>query len=226
VSERRPGSYHAVVFDMDGVLADTEPAFFEAVNEVLAPTGKRVEWEQYQRLLGTSVSVTWKGVLEMLRLETADVQPYLDRYGDALLDVLRRPRPLLPGVRELLDELKGRRVPVALATSSWSAWVEAIFEGMGLPLETFDAVVHRQLVARSKPAPDLYLKAAELLGVAPERCIAIEDTPPGIESAQAAGMYAVQVRSASTAFPPIDDADLVLDSLAGFPLELVRSNER
>ncbi len=67
----------------------------------------------------------------------------------------------------------------------------------------------------------VFLRAAELLGVAPARCIAVEDTPPGIASAKAAGMYAVQVRSASTAFPPIEDADLVLDSLEQFPLAMV-----
>jgi beta-phosphoglucomutase-like phosphatase (HAD superfamily) len=77
------------------------------------------------------------------------------------------------------------------------------------------------MVERSKPAPDLYLRAAELLGVAPERCVAVEDTNPGIASAKAAGMYAIQTRSASSALPPIEDADLVLDSLESFPFKLV-----
>ena len=217
------GPYHAVVFDMDGVLADSEPAFFEALNEVLMPTGKQIEWERYQQFLGTSVSVTWRGVLEQLGIE-ANSEEYVERYNGVLLDVLRRPRPLLPGVGSLIEELKRRRAPIGLATSSWQAWVEALLAGVGLPLETFDAVVWRQMVAKSKPAPDLYLKAAELIQVAPERCIAIEDTPSGIASAKAAGMYTVQVRSASTALPPIDDADLVLESLEDFPLEIVNAS--
>ena len=215
------GPYRAVIFDMDGVLADSEPAFFEAVNEVLAPTGKRIDWERYQQLLGTSVSVTWQRVLEMLDLGADDVQPYLDRYGDTLLEVLRRPRPLLPGVSAVLEQLKRRAVPIGLATSSQQAWVEALLGAAGLPLDTFGAVVWREMVEKSKPAPDLYLKAAELLRVAPEECIAVEDTPSGIASAKEAGMYAVQVRAASTAFPPIENADLVLDSLEDFPLAMV-----
>ena len=215
------GPYRAVIFDMDGVLVDSEPAFFEAVNEVLVPTGKRIDWERYQQLLGTSVSTTWDGVLQMLDLEADDVQPYLDRYGDTLLKVLRRPRPLLPGVDTLMKELKRRAVPIGLATSSRQSWVEALLGAVGLPPDTFDAVVWRQMVERSKPAPDLYLKAAELLHVAPDRCIAVEDTPSGIASAKEAGMHAVQVRAASTAFPPIEDADLVLDSLEDFPLAMV-----
>ncbi|MCH8994621.1 MAG: HAD family phosphatase [Chloroflexi bacterium] len=214
-------SYQAVIFDMDGVLVDSEPAFFEAVNDVLTPTGKRIEWEQYQRLLlGTSISATWAGVLEMLDLQAKDVQPYVDRYGDALLEVLRRPRGLLPGVEALIQELKKRSVPIGLATSSRQAWVEALLGAADLPLDTFDALAWRETVERSKPAPDLYLKAAELLGVAAERCVAIEDTPAGIASAKAAGMYAVQSRAASSAFPPIEEADLVIDTLTEFPLVL------
>ena len=214
---------NAVIFDMDGVLVDSEPAFWEALNDVLAPTGKRIEWEQYQHLLGASVSTTWAAVLEMLGLDAEDVQPYVDRYEDTLLDVLRRPRPLLPGVDALIRELNGRGVPIGLATSSRRAWVEALLGAAGLPLETFGAIAWRETVAKSKPAPDLYLKAAELLDVPPERCIAIEDTPAGIASAQAAGMYAVQSRAASTAFPPIEDADLVIDTLEEFSLAMLSS---
>jgi HAD superfamily hydrolase (TIGR01509 family) len=215
-------AYQAVVFDMDGVLVDSEPAFFEAVNELLEPAGKRIEWEQYESFLGTSMSVTWRGVLDAVGMTNDDVQPYLERYGDTLIEVLRRPRPLLPGVDAAIRALKQRNVPIALATASRREWVEALLvDSARLPLDTFDAVVWRQLVERSKPAPDLYLKAAELLAVAPERCIAVEDTPPGIAAAKAAGMYAIQSRASSTALPPIEDADLVIETLAEFPLGLV-----
>ena len=213
-------SFEAVIFDMDGVIADSEPAFFEALNEVLRPTGKQMDWERYQRLLGTSISTTWQGVIDMLGIE-ADPQDYVEPYQHALLEVLQRPRPLLPGVRRLLDELKRLGIPVGLATSSRQAWAEALLGAVGLPLETFGGVVWREMAAKGKPAPDLYLKAAELLAITPEHCIAIEDTPAGIAAAKAAGMFAIQVRSATSALPPIDNADLVLDSLEDFPLAMV-----
>jgi HAD superfamily hydrolase (TIGR01509 family) len=223
VTEPTPTSrFRAVIFDMDGVLVDSEPAFFEAVNELLAPDGKRIEWEQYEGLLGTSMSVTWRGVLDAVGMGAEDVQPYLERYGDTLIEVLRRPRPLLPGVDAAIRALKQRNVPIAVATASRREWVEALLvDSARLPLDTFDAVVWRQLVERSKPAPDLYLKAAELLAVAPERCIAVEDTPPGIAAAKAAGMYTIQSRAASSAFPPLDSADLVIETLAEFPMEML-----
>lgn len=212
--------YRAVIFDMDGVLVDSEPAYFEAVNEVLLPTGKQIDWEQYQQQLGTSITTTWQGVVKMLRLE-ADPEAFKEQYNRVLLEALARPRPLLPGVKALIAGLRQRGAAIGLATSSRQAWVEAVLSAVGLPLDTFDAVVWRQMAERSKPAPDLYLKAAELVGVSPELCVAIEDTPSGIAAAKAAGMYAVQVRAASTAFPPIEQADLVLDSLEDFPLTLM-----
>ena len=214
--------YQAVVFDMDGVLVDSEPVFFEAVNELLKPARKRIDWEDYQHLLGSTMSHTWRSVLETVGLDASEAQKYLDGYGDTLIELLRRPRSLLPGVDPLIAALRRQRIPIAVATASRLAWAEAVLgEGAGVPLDTFDAVVSREQVENSKPAPDLYLKAAELLSTSPQRCIAIEDTIPGIASAKAAGMYAIQVRASSTALPPIDDADLVLDSLEQFPFRLL-----
>ena len=214
--------YRAVIFDMDGVLVDSEPAYFEAVNEVLLPTGKQIGWEQYQQLLGTSITTTWQGVVRMLKLE-ADPEAFKEQYNRVLLKALERPRSLLPGVKAAIAGLRQRGASIAVATSSRQAWVEALLSAVELPLDTFDTVVWRQMAERGKPAPDLYLKAAELVSVSPESCVAIEDTPSGIAAAKAAGMYAVQVRAASTAFPPIEQADLVLDSLEDFPLELVEA---
>jgi len=213
------GPYRAVIFDMDGVLVDSEPAFFEAVNLVLAEEGRSVDWERYRRFLGTSVEETWRGVIAMLGMR-GDAPEYVRRYEDVLLDCLRRPRPPLPGVVELLDELERRGAPVALATSSWREWADVVLEGAGLR-ERFRHLATGDAVANEKPAPDTYLLAAGLLGIEPPSCVAIEDTPPGIASAKAAGMYAVQVRASSTAFPPIDGADLVIDSLAYFPVAMV-----
>lgn len=217
---RQPIAFRAVIFDMDGVLVDSEPAFYEAANQVLAEEGHHIEWERYQRLLGTSVSETWRVLISMLGLR-AGLQSYLERYDGVLLACLGQPRAPLPGVLQLLNELEARSIPCGLATSSRKAWMDTLLEASGIPLHTLSALAWRELVAESKPAPDLYLHAAELLAVPPERCIAIEDTPTGIASAKAAGMYTVHVRASSTACPPIEDANLVLESLEEFPIEMM-----
>ena len=214
--------YRAVVFDMDGVLVDSEPAFFDAVNDVLAQEGRSIDWERYKRLLGTSVGVTWREVIAMLGLR-GELNDYLRRFDNVLLDCLRRPRPPLPGVVELLDELERRGVLAAIATSSWRTWYDAAMESCGLD-GRFHAVVTADIIEHAKPAPDTYRRAAELLGVPAAQCIAVEDTPPGIAAAKAAGMYAVQSRASSTAFPPIEDADLVIDTLEYFPVAMLASS--
>ena len=214
-------TYRAVIFDMDGVLADSEPAFFDAVNLTLEPTGKQIAWEAYKRLLGTSVEVTWHEVLTMLDLPT-DIEPYQPRFNEVLLDCLRQPRAPLPGVVAVIDELDRRGVPFAVATSSIRPWFDAVMESTGLT-GRFAVSVTADMITHPKPAPDIYLRAAGLLGVPPFACIAIEDTIPGIASAKAAGMHAIHVMASSTALPPIREADRVIETLLEFPFALVES---
>lgn len=211
--------YRAVIFDMDGVLADSEPTYLEAANVVLASLGKHLSKEQNRLLIGTSVRNTWRKIMELLALP-GELEEYVRRYDEALLSLLSRPRPTLPGVRELLVELQRRAVPRALVTSSWKGWVDALLGAIELE-GVFPVIVTEEQVENAKPAPEPFLKAAALLDIEPAACIAIEDTPSGIQAAKAAGMFAVQVRAASTAFPPIEGADLVLDTLEQFPLELL-----
>jgi len=217
--EGQAGLLRAVIFDMDGVIADSEPTYRDAVNLVLAPTGRQMSEQQYEEVIGTSVHFAWRTILDMFGIE-GDVEEYVRRYDQALVELLRRPLPPLPGVRELLSEVRRRRLPAALATSSWKGWAEALLRATGLD-GAFDAVVWREMVEHPKPAPDLFLHAADLVRVEPALCVVLEDTGPGLEAAKAAGMLAVQVRSASTALPPQPHADLVLDSLEDFPLSLL-----
>jgi HAD superfamily hydrolase (TIGR01509 family) len=215
-------SFQAVVFDMDGVLVDTEPAFFDAANDVLSDEGVSIDWKRYEPCLGTSVEETWRSIIEILSL-SGDLEGYLRRYGEALASHLSRPRQPLTGADDLLDKLDAWGVPHALATSSWRSWADTILKSAGLG-DRFAVLVTAKDVAQEKPAPDVYLEAAARLGRDPRCCIAIEDTLPGIIAAQRAGMFTIQVRGSTTALPPIERADLVIDSLQCFPLELLDRN--
>jgi HAD superfamily hydrolase (TIGR01509 family) len=221
---RRPDppkrKYAAVIFDMDGVLADSEPVYYDAMNAVIRTLGKEMTPELQRRLMGHSVQDTWRGITEEFGLE-GPLDGLIAQYDRELCRQLALVNQTLPGVSELLSSLKASNVPVGLASSSWPGWIEALLVGTGLQ-GRFDAVVSAKVVEHPKPAPDIYLLAAEQLGVAAERCIAIEDTPTGLASAKAAGMFTIQSRSASTAFPPQPSADLVLDNLANFDLTLLQ----
>ena len=210
--------YRAVVFDLDGVLWDGEPLYLEAFNVVLRPLGHEVTAPQYEQIIGSSVEAAWEWVIDRFKL-TEPPEQFLAVYDGAVLDLLARPVEPLPGVRETIARLKSIPVPVGLASASLRQWVDATLAGIGLAAE-FDVTVSASEVERAKPAPDMYLTAAEKLGVPAAECIAVEDTRTGVASARAAGMYVVQVRAASTALPPIEEADAVIESYAEFDFSL------
>lgn len=211
--------YEAVVFDMDGVLADSEPVYFEAMRSVLAPQGHEVTEKHQRDIMGHSIQDTWAYLQQTFALE-GPLDALVESYDSELVRRLALLTQPLPGVRELVETLRARGVPIAVASSSLPAWIEALLGGLKLD-GAFDALVSASMVEHPKPAPDIYMEAARRLGAPPERCIAIEDTPTGLRSAKGAGMLTVQVRSSSTAWPPQDDADVVLESLREFDLGLL-----
>ncbi len=213
------GEYRAVIFDMDGVLADSEPLYHQGLNEVLRDFGLSITEEQHTALLGMTVPATWDAIFEWYSPD-ASYDECVARYDKAMVRLLSQPQSPLPGVRELLSELKRRDVPRALASSSWPNWVEALLKSTGLD-GSFNVCVSSTSVENGKPAPDIFLYTAAKVGVAPEQCVVLEDSRTGILAAKAAGTYAIQVRAASTALPPLPEADLVLERVSDFPLSLV-----
>jgi len=204
---------------MDGVVTDSEPAFYAAINDILARYGKRIGMDEYAQLVGGATPLTWATLIRMKRLP-APLDELLAAYDEPLMRRLREPRPPLPGARELIEKLRERGVPVGLCTASYSHWVEAILESAGLT-GMFDAISAADMVEETKPDPAPYLLAARKLGVPPEECIAIEDSVSGLTSAMRAGMYVVQLRATETSAPPLEGVDLVIESLHRFPLDLV-----
>jgi HAD superfamily hydrolase (TIGR01509 family) len=174
--------------------------------------------------MGSQPRDTWRLLADALHI-TQPLDDLLTFYIDILVHMLSEVHETLPGARELIAELRSRAVPLALASSSLPSWIEALLRGVGLT-DAFDAVVSASMVEHGKPAPDIYLLACERLGLPPEQCLAIEDTPTGLASAKAAGLFVVQVRSASSAFAPQEIADVVLETLREFDLDLVQRAPR
>jgi HAD superfamily hydrolase (TIGR01509 family) len=213
--------FRAVIFDMDGVLTDSEPAFYAAFNDILARYGKHIALDEYEHLIGMATSESWSRVIEITHLDVP-LDEIIAAYEAPLMARLRQPRPALPHARELIDELRSHGVPVALCTASFSRWVDAILESAGLT-GLFDALSTADMVDRTKPDPAPYLLAAKLLGVPPEDCIAVEDSTSGLTSAMAAEMYVIQLRATSTAAPPMTGVAGVIESLTNFPSDLLRA---
>lgn len=214
----------AVVFDMDGVLLDSEPLHHLVVNDLLSEHGVSIDDEQYRSYLGTTLEYTWEDLIRRFSLPHP-MAHYRERYDKAILESYRRHAVPAPGVLELVAGLRERDLRLAVASSSRTGWVETALAKLGLA-DAFDVVVTGDMVTRSKPDPQIYLLAAERLGVAPQRCLAIEDAPAGVAAARAAGMRVIGIRTPYTAHVSLDGADTVLKSLEAFDYGLLTFTPR
>jgi HAD superfamily hydrolase (TIGR01509 family) len=210
-------SIAAVIFDFDGLILDSETPLFDIWTAIYARHGQALALDEWQHALGT------QGGFDPFDTLAARVGEVLDR--DELSAWVRREhwrrcgeQPLLPGVRDRLCDARRIGLKTAVASSSSAAWVDP-WLGMHELRPLVDVVCTRDDVARVKPAPDLFLLAAERLHVDAAACLVFEDSPNGIRAARAAGMAVIAVPNRLTAPLPLPDPDLVLHSLADAPLE-------
>ena len=213
----------AVIFDMDGVLTDSEPLYQEAARVTLREAGLSLTAEETRevmpQILGTSVEYTWEWLRRRFELQ-GPIEGWIEHYSSVILSLLREKVTPAPGLYQLLDELEGRGLKKALASSSQRGWVEAVLEKLGLK-GRFQVIISGEEVQRGKPDPEICLKAARALDIAPERCLVIEDSPVGLQAAKAAGMKAVAVLTATTEKLDLSQADRVIPSLKDFDFALL-----
>lgn len=180
----------AVVFDMDGLMLDSERAIIDSLVHAAAEQGHDLPYALWLRMIGHSEAVCRKMLREHMGEDA--VQALLDRAHVLYEVVVDAGVPHRPGIVELLDYLQARGIPRAVATSTKRPLALRKLRAAGL-LDHFHAVCTSSDVAQPKPAPDVYLLAASRLGVAPARCLVLEDSPTGVRAALAAGMTPVQV---------------------------------
>ncbi|MCP5515844.1 MAG: HAD family phosphatase [Verrucomicrobiales bacterium] len=185
------GPFEAVVFDLDGVIVDSEPrherAFLQVFEEIGFGADHGMDFSAY---LGRSDRDLWEDFVARHR-PSQPIDELLARKERTLIALLEAERPVYEGLPGLVRDL-ARRYPLAVASGSRHAVIEAVLGLAGIR-DAFDAVASVQDVGRAKPAPDVFLLAARKLGLPAERCCAIEDTVAGIESARAAGLAVIAV---------------------------------
>ncbi len=210
------GYNESVIFDMDGVLADSEPLICAAAMEMFRRRGVVVREEDFLPFVGAGENRYIGGVAERHGVELDLAAAKAETYAIYLSLVPSRLKAF-PGAVEFVESCRSAGWRCAVASSADRIKVEANLCQIGLPPESWDALVCAEDVERRKPFPDIFLKAAERLGMNPFQCTVIEDAVNGIEAALAAGMYCVAV---ATSFPAeaLVKADLVLGSIAELTL--------
>ena len=199
----------AVVFDMDGVLVDTEPLHYATARALVAPA--ELPMSDYEGFIGTSGFVAWLH-------ETYDIPEDVirERSSELFFEQLKtNGLEAMPGAAALIDVVQDRGLATAVVTMTQPDWTEATLRAAGLR-DRFDVIVTVRDVEHGKPAPDLYLHAAERLGIDPQCAIAVEDSGHGITAAAAAQMQVVQLRQATYVPEPQPAAHAVIERFADF----------
>jgi HAD superfamily hydrolase (TIGR01509 family) len=198
----------AVIFDLDGVLVDSEQAWDAARKDVVAANGGAWREGAEHDMLGMSSKEWPVYVVERLGAQLTPRQVN-DAVVAAMLRDYRERLPLLPGAREAVERV-ARRVPIGLASSSNREVIDLVLERMGVAA-LFAATVSSEEVGRGKPAPDVYLEAARRMDVDPREAAAVEDSANGIRSAHAAGLRVFAIPN--THFPPAPEALALADEV-------------
>ena len=205
------GQLAGVIFDMDGVIVDSEPLSMKTIAEMAAERGIQLEPALLHELTGVSLD----RVMEVVRARLGDgVDPVALRrdYDARYLPRLRASAAPTPGLERLIAGLAAAGVPMALASASTLAEIGAVTGALGLG-GVLRGVASGEEVTRSKPAPDVYLLAIERLGAGPAGVVAIEDSATGVAAAVAAGLACVAVRTAVTHGHDFGQAALIVSSL-------------
>jgi HAD superfamily hydrolase (TIGR01509 family) len=210
----------AVIFDLDGVLIDSESVWDAARRDVVSETGGAWSDSATRAMQGMS-SPEWSRYLHDELGVSLDPGEISRQVVGRVLAAYDREVPLLPGAVEAVRRVAGRW-PLALASSANRPVIDAVLHTAGLT-GCFSAIVSGDEVARGKPSPDVYLAAADKLGVEPARAAAVEDSTNGLRSAAAAGMLVIAVPNRE--FPPAEDAvalaELVVGSVGELTLESI-----
>jgi HAD superfamily hydrolase (TIGR01509 family) len=181
-----------IVFDNDGLLLDTEPCWTRAQEQVFERRGRVFDLEAKQALVGTAPMTASRVLERILELPGRGEEVSAEMYDIAVEEIAAGAEPR-PGALQLLESLRGRW-PLAIASNAPRRHLLTGLQRVGVH-EAFDVVIGIEDVGVPKPAPDLYLRACELLGIDPVRSVALEDSPPGVAAARAAGMLVLGVPS-------------------------------
>jgi len=219
-----PPPFYAVTFDLDGVLADSEPSWNQIDAKLLAEHGVTYHGEYHRNVLGVSYRLAVEFYKNAFHI-SAPVEELMRRRGEIATDFFANRVGLFPSAKTTLEQLREMKLHLAVATSSVSASARPFLDRTGIR-HLFWVVVTGDEVERGKPHPDIYMQTAKKLGTAPEACLVIEDALSGVAAAKAANMRVAAIPDTRFVDPEQykKEADYVLGSLSEIPALIQRVN--
>lgn len=200
-----------LIFDLDGLLVDSEPLARQVWEKVVGQYDRVLDDQTYSRIVGLRLEETSCFLQERLDIP-AEPAELARQKEDFLTQLSQEGVPSMPGLDTLMRELQLRQIPWGVATSNRTAFATQVLQQLDL-WSTCKSLTTGQDVQRGKPAPDIYLLAAERMTVMPQHCLALEDSVPGAQAARAAGMVTVAIPGAHEAVQAFYFVDFVYDSL-------------
>jgi len=208
----------AVIFDMDGVLIDSEPIHYEVEERIFGQLGIFVPEPLHRSYMGTSGQFMYADLKSRFGLkESVEALMEMDDLFRSEFIKSLKGIVLNEGVISLLDELKSAGLKLAVATSSSPEIVDVLLKNCEIS-SVFDAIITTEEAGKSKPEPDVYLLAAQKIGISPASCIVFEDSPNGLLAAKRAGMYCIAVQTDNIAMEELPSSDYVMESFKGMTL--------
>ncbi|HEU4771410.1 MAG TPA: HAD family phosphatase [Candidatus Udaeobacter sp.] len=216
--------FHAVIFDLDGVLADSEPWWNQIDTKLLAEHEVSYHGEYHRNVLGVSYRIAVEFYKNAFHI-SASVEELMRRRGEIATDFFANRVGLFPSAKTTLEQLREMKLHLAVATSSLSASARPFLDRTGIK-RLFRVVVTGDEVQQGKPHPEIYLRVAEKLGILPEVCLVVEDSHAGVAAGKAADMRVAAIPDTRFVDPREYEmkADYLLESLLEIPDLICRAN--
>lgn len=206
-----PNRFEAVIFDMDGVLVDTEPIYLNMNQKLFTTLGVEISIEEHQTFVGISANKMWRYIQEKFSLTfSVEELKIMEREmkHQTLSATALEP---IQGVREILENLKIHNFKIGLASSSLRKNIDLILQKTGIA-DYFDCIVAGEEVKNGKPEPDIFLLVSENLGIKPQKCIVIEDSQNGVLAAKRASMFCVGFVNPNSGKQDLSKADIEIQN--------------
>ncbi len=202
--------FKAIIFDMDGVLVNSEPHYIRMDKEIFKTLGLTISNEEHLTFQGSATDHMWRVLKEKygLKAPISELVEMSNNLNYPYFESLKTIDPM-PGVKKLIKFLNRKEIPIAVASSAYPGIIDILLTKTNLK-KYFKVVINSTMVEKSKPAPDIFLLAAKSLNMEPEECIVIEDSTNGIQAAKNAGMYCIAFAGPGSEIQDQSKADRII----------------